>query len=142
MKLRQMTKELTCAEDYRPLVPDAKYEAVCVDYNHSYVTGKTRKLYLHFQITEQGEHYGKQLFMAFNVPFNRKIRPGSKYYKTYVQVNGRIPTRNSIMSPRIFKGRVFSIKTRTCKPKYLNNKEMPKDYWYSVVDYIHDILTG
>ena len=134
-----MENELVCAEDYRPLLPDGKYEAVCVHYDQSFVLGKTRKLYLHFKITEQGPHYEKQVFMAFNIPYKRRMKAGSKYYKTYVQVNGRKPSRNSRMSPRIFKGRIYTIRIRTCKPKFPNGKEMPREYWYSVVDYIDEI---
>jgi hypothetical protein len=136
-----MKEDFVCGEDYRALVPNRKYEAVCIDYDQSFVMGKFRKLFLHFKITEPGEHYGKTVFMAFNMPYSRKIRQGSKYYKTYVFANGnKRPTRNSIMSPRIFKGRIFEIKTRTCEPKFPDGKPMPKHFRYSVVDSITRVL--
>jgi len=136
-----MKEEFVCGEDYKPLVPNRKYEAVCIDYDQSFVMGKFRKLFLHFKITEPGEHYGKTVFMAFNMPYNKKIKQGSKYYKTYVFANGnQRPTRNAIMSPRIFKGRVFEIKTRTVEPKFSDGKPMPRHFHYSVVDSITRVL--
>lgn len=136
-----MAKDFVCGQDAWPLVPDGKYEAVCVGYDDSFVMGRFRKLFLHFQITQQGAHYGKTVFMAFNMPYNKKIRQGSKYYKTYVMANGNSrPRRNDRMSPRVFKGGIFEIKTRTCAPIFPSGKPMPQDFHYSVVDSICDAL--
>ena len=74
------------------------------------------------------------------MPKDNKIHTGSKYYKTWVQVNGyQKPSRNAAMSPRIFKNKIFSVRTRTVKPKN-GTKEMPKQFWYSVVDSIVEVL--
>ena len=137
-----MKKEFVYAEDYKPLIPDGMYEAQCISYNSGFHLGKTRKTFLHFKILEPGEHLGKKIFMVFNMPCDKKIRMGSKYYKTYVFANGnQRPTRNSIMSPRLFKGRIFEIKTRTVEPKFPDGKPMPKHFHYSVVDSITDVHT-
>jgi hypothetical protein len=73
-----MAKEIICAEDYRPLLPDGTYEAQCISYNTDFHLAKTRKTFLHFKLLEPGEHFGKRLFMAFNMPYDNKIKPGSK----------------------------------------------------------------
>jgi len=134
-------KDFICSDD-RPLIPNDTYEAQCFAYDTKFCLGKTRKTFLKFVILEQGEHFEKEVFMAFNMPYNRKIKQGSKYFKTYVFANGhRRPTRNSMMSPRIFKGRIFQIKTRTVEPKFPNGKSMPRQFHYSVVDSITDVHT-
>jgi hypothetical protein len=127
---------------YRPLIPNRIYQAQCIKYDGSFVLGKARKLFLHFQVIEPGEHNGKRIFMAFNVPYDQKIKQGSKYFKTWVFVNGwRKPTRNAKMSARLFLNKVYRIKTRTVKPKF-QGQETPSDYWYSVVDYIVEVIAG
>lgn len=87
-----------------------------------------------------GEHEGKEIFMAFNMPYNGKVKTGSKYYKTWCLVNNwQVPSRNAKMSPRLFLNKIFKVKTRTVKPKY-NDNEMPEQFWYSVVDTIIEVL--
>lgn len=131
--------EIVCGEEYKPLIPDKVYDAQCIRYDQGFCLGKARKLFLHFKIIEPGEHHGKTIFMPFNLPYDKRIKQGSKYYKTWVQMNGyEKPSRNAIMSPRIFKNKVCSVRTRTVKPKN-GNKEMPKQFWYSVVDYIVEV---
>jgi hypothetical protein len=57
-------------------------------------------------------------------------------------VNGwRKPSRNSKLSPRLFLNKIYRVKTRTVKPIH-NGKKMPKEFWYSVVDEIAEVLTG
>ena len=127
-------------EEYRPLIPNGVYEAQCVKYDASFCLGKARKLFLHFKILEHGEHYNAKVFMAFNMPYDGAIKQGSKYFKTWVMVNGwRRPSRNAMMSPRLFKNKIFKVRTRTCKPMH-NGSEMPRDFWYSVVDEIVEVL--
>ena len=93
-------KEFICSDD-RPLIPDGKYEAQCFAYDNKFCLGKTRKTFLKFVILDQGEHFEKKIFMAFNMPYDKKIRPGSKYYKTWVKVNGwSRPSRSESRSQR------------------------------------------
>ena len=141
---RQMGKdEIVCGSDGWPLILNTGkyYETQCVRYDRSFVLGKSRKLFLHFNIIEQGEHFGKVLFMPFNIPYDQKVRSGSKYYKTWVMVNGwKKPSRNAVMSPRLFLNKIFRVKIRTVKPHMPNSKkEMPEDFWYSVVDSIVEV---
>jgi hypothetical protein len=136
-------REFVCGEDYYPLLPNATYEAQCTKYDSKFVLGKTRKLFLNFKIVEPGEHLGKELFMAFNMPYDRKIRVGSKYYKAWVKLNdGRKPTRNAKMSPRLFLNKVCRIRTRTVIHKYNEKDEMPESFRYSVVDEIIGVMPG
>jgi hypothetical protein len=78
--------------------------------------------------------------MAFNMPYDRRIKSGSKYYKTWCMVNDwQKPSRNAKMSPRLFLNKIYKVKTRTVKPPH-NGKEMPEQFWYSVVDEIIEVL--
>ena len=134
--------EFLCGEDYKPLLPDKVYDAQCIKYDEGFCLGKARKLFLYFKIVEPGEHHGKVIFMPFNIPYDKRIKQGSKYYKAWVKVNNyEKPSRNAIMSPRLFKNKVFRIKTRTVEPKD-GNKALPKQFHYSVVDYIIEMLAG
>jgi hypothetical protein len=135
-----MKHDFTCGEEYKPLVPDKTYEAQCIGYDSKFCVGKARKLFLHFKILSHGKYNGQQIFQAFNMPYNKQIRQGSKYYKTWVMVNKwQKPSRNAKMSPRLFLNKIYRIKTRTVKPTH-NRKEMPKDFWYSVVDGILEVI--
>jgi len=133
-------KEFICSDNYRPLIPNGTYEAQCINHDSKFVLGKTRKVFLTFKIL-LGEHQGKQIFQAYNMPYDGKIKMGSKYYKTWCMVNGwNKPSRNAKMSPRLFINQIFKIKTRTTKPLH-NGKEMPENFRYSVVDAILEVIT-
>ena len=133
-------KEIVCEADYWPLIPNDTYEAQCIRYNTGFVLGKSKKIFLIFKILNQGQYFGMEIFQAYNMPYNKKFRPGHKYYKDWVMMNGwKAPSKNTSMSPRIFKNKIFIIKTRTTKPKR-KNKEMPKEFWYSVVDEITKVI--
>lgn len=137
-----MKNDFVCAENYKPLIPNEIYEAQCVKWDSTFYLGKTRKTFLYFRILDPGPHFGKEIFMAFNMPHKKRIRMGSKYYKTWCMVNGwKKPSKNAKMSPRIFKNKIYKIKTRTSKPK-IHENEMPKDFWYSVVDKIIEVIAG
>ena len=135
-------KELICADDYWPLLPNGAYIAQCIDYeiNKSF-GGKSRKIYLSFRIIE-GLSEGSELFMAFNYPSNGKLRSGHKYWQYWVMVHGRVPSKNAKMSPRIFKNKIFEIKTAKVKRKFPNGSDMPSDCDYSKVDTIEKVLAG
>ena len=92
--------DLRCGNDYWPLIPNGTYEAQCIKYDNKFVLGKTKKTFLAFRIVSFGEHEGKDIFQAFNMPYDGKIKTGSKYYKTWCMVNGwQRPSRNAKMSP-------------------------------------------
>ena len=132
-------KDYVCDDNYKPLIPNGTYTAQCIKYDNKFVLGKANKLFLNFKIISDGDYYGIKVFQAFNIPYNGRIKTGSKYYKTWVMVNGwKQPSRNAKMSPRIFLNKIYTIKTRTTKPLH-NNKEMPKKFWYSVVDEIKSV---
>jgi hypothetical protein len=118
---------------YYEYVPEGEYRARCIDYSEPIPYHGTRKLFLNFELLTQ-PWTGKRLFMPFNVGFNNRVRPGSKYFKAWCLANGdRLPSRNALMSARIFKGKKFLIVTRTVIPKRAG-EDMSFDFHYSVVD--------
>lgn len=118
--------------NYYEWVPDGEYWARCYDYHGPVPYRGTRKLFLKFELLVQ-PWTGTRLFMAFNVGFNG-VKPGSRYFKSWCLANGdRPPSRNALMSARIFKGKRFLIVTRTVIPQR-GGEDMPFDFHYSIVD--------
>jgi hypothetical protein len=125
-----------------PLIPPGIYSATCEGREERFMFGKTRKLFLHFKITTEGEHQGKKLFMAFNLPKNKKLALGSKYYKNWCLANNwQRPSRNCVMGTKTFMRKNFDVQVRTVEPKH-NGKKMPQTFHYSVVDQLTQLNTG
>ena len=131
-------KEYKAAGDYRPLIPDGLWDVQCIGYDDGYY-GKIPKLFLNFEIVGDGPYKGEQLFMSFNMPYDGHIPTGSRYYKTWSKVNGKLPSRNAKMSPRIFLNKLFRVKTRTVVPKD-DNDVLPTDFHYSIIENIIESL--
>jgi hypothetical protein len=122
-----------------PRIPDGLYEAQCFKYEYS--RKPYSKVYLKFKITQPGKHNGLRLFKPYNIPPDggRPAR-GSNYFKDWSMVNNwQLPSRNTKMSPKIFVNKLFKIKTRTSKPMH-NDKEMPEQFWYSLVDALVEVV--
>ena len=129
------------AEEYRPLIPSDSYIAQCFKHDTGLSFGNQPKVYLWFRIIE-GQYAGKELFMACSLPKKgKKLSPGHKYYKVWQFVNGRPPSKGTKLSPRLFKGRIFKIKTRTARSR-MGDKEMSNAHNYSVVDEIVEVHVG
>jgi hypothetical protein len=130
-------------ELHRNLLSDETYEVQYISHNDGFAMGRHKKLFVIFKILGVGEHFDKTLMLIYNMPFSTGPIASSKYYKDWVFLNGyKKPSRNTKMSPDIFKNKRLLIKTRTVKPKRNKKEIMPKDFWYSVVDQIVEVLTG
>jgi hypothetical protein len=133
--------EFVCDDNPHPCIPDGIYDAVCFKNDKAYYYGSL-KLFLHFKIIAPAEYKGTKIFLPFNMPNNGRLSQGSKYYKTWVMVNGWMkPSRNTEMKPRIFMKKVFKIKTCKVNPCH-NGKEMPANHQYSKVKEIVEVVTG
>lgn len=120
-------------------IPDGTYEALATRYNCAEFYQR-EKLYIWFRVVSIGPHEGKELFMAFNV--FRRITKSSKYYQAWVLANkGAKPKKNDRIGPKIFKNKIFTIKTRTV---VLGRKqtEFAQDDRYSVVEELLDVCAG
>ena len=135
----EMMAKYVCGPDNKVLLPNGRYEVQCIKYDDKFFLGKTQKLFLNFRVII-GEFEGSEIFMAFNMPFDKKIKTGSKYYKTWCMVNKwQKPSRNAKMSPRLFLNKVYKVKTRTVRPLH-NGNPMPEQFWYSVIDEILEVI--
>jgi hypothetical protein len=133
--------EFQCHGDIPTAVPDGDhYEAIFIKAERS--SFKTQqKLYLWFEIITPGDFFGQTFFMPFNVPPKEKWTASSKYWKTWVFVANRRPTRADRMTTRIFRGRVFRVRMRiVCKSA--DQRERTPAQQYSVVDEILEVKTG
>lgn len=136
--MKEKDCDLTFAGDYEH-VPDKVYEAIVTRYDWGEFYQR-KKLYLWWKIISIGPHEGKELFMPFNV--FKKITKSSKYYEAWILANKGIrPKKNDRMSPKVFKNKIFSIKTRTVVSGRKQG-ELAKNDCYSVVDEILEICAG
>jgi len=136
-----MGNEFVCSDD-KEWVPDGEYMVQCFAYNNGFCFGKNPKTFLWFRIINQGEHDNKKIFMAFNTPYDKKIKTGCKYYKTWCMVNDwHKPSRNAAMSPKLFINKIYMVKTRTVIPQH-NGKPMPESFKYSIVEEIISVHAG
>lgn len=131
-------KEYKALGDYRPLVPDGLWDVQCTGYNDGFY-GRIPKLFLNFEIVSNGSYNGERLFMSFNMPHDGYVHTGSRYYRTWSKVNGKLPSRNAKMSPRIFLNKLFRVKTKTVIPKD-GNFDLPSDFHYSIIESITESL--
>ena len=123
-------------------IPDGIYQGQCIKYEPGLCFGKNKKLFLHFQITTEGEEFGKVIVMCFNVNY-KKLPKGSKYFKTWVFANKGIrPARGDRLSSKVFMNKVFKFTARTVKPKFNTGQVKPEFLWYSVIDELIEIVAG
>ncbi len=129
------------AKAYPVRVPDGEYLAICTRVfgphrSRAYGT----KIYLVFEVID-GEHLGKKLPM-FLRPSNF---PTSNLYRSWCLANDGPPSRNARLSPRIFLGKTFRIRTCTVRPRHrvtgpdgkLRAGDLLPDFlWYSRVNYL------
>ena len=92
-----------------PHIPDGIYEAQCIKYEEGFFFNKARKLLLIFRIISEGPYQGVEIFIAYNMPYEGRIKENSKYFKDWVYVNGWTrPSRNAKMHPRIFINKILA----------------------------------
>lgn len=137
-----MLEDYLVADESWPLIPDGIYQAQCIHYEKGNSHHKSTKLFLHFKIIE-GRYFEEKLFMAINLTDSktgkefRKVPRGSKYYESWVIANNnQLPSRGDKMSPKIFKDRIFEVKTRKVRPKFDDGREKPKCFHYTVIDHL------
>lgn len=131
------------ARPYPPRVPDGDYLASCTrtywDRN-SRIYGE--RIYIYFRILEDGEHAGKELRMICRP----SVFPTSKYYIAWsIAHDGPPRSRNTKLSPKIFPGKLYRIRTATVRPRHRitgpdgkirSGDFLPEHLWYSKVDCI------
>ena len=138
--------DFRCAQNYKPHIPPGDYVATCTSCDSKFWLRKTRKLFLNFTILNAPQKLpdGEKttLFMAFNMPYHGKVCSGSKYYKTWCLVNGRKPpSRNAVMSPKLFLNRTYKVRVSSVRPKDIDSRtEMPPAFHYSKVERILEVL--
>jgi len=133
------SREPLTARSYPARVPDGEYLALCTHvYHDQHSRNYGERVYLDFQIYE-GEHAAKTVRMFLRPsPF-----PTSNFYRAWAIAHDGPPrSRNTKMSARIFKGKLFRLLTATVKPKHRITGEdgksrpgpfLPESLWYSKV---------
>jgi hypothetical protein len=134
-----LDEEIRLDGGYYTLMAPGKFDARCISFRGPLDYRGEKKLYLNFEILSH-PYTGTELFMALNIP-RSGVRPGSKYFRAWCIANGgQLPSRNAIMSARIFVGKTFQVVVRTVVPKNAG-EEMGADHWYSVVDCLKALVS-
>jgi hypothetical protein len=132
-------REALTARAYPNRIPDGEYIALCTHVHHDqHSRNYGERVYLDFQIYD-GEYQGKTLRMFLRP----SVFPTSNFYRAWAIAHGGPPrSRNTKMSARIFKGKLFRLLTTTVKPKHRITGEdgklrpgplLPESFWYSKV---------
>src|SRR5207248_1030319 len=133
-------REPLTARSYPDRVPDGEYLALCTHVHHDqHSRNYGERVYLDFQIWDDGEHQGKKIRMFLRP----SIFPTSNFYRSWAMAHGGPPrSRNTKMSARVFKGKLFRLLTTTVKPRHRITGEdgkmrpgpfLPESFWYSKV---------
>ena len=136
---RRREREPLTARAYPSRIPDGEYIALCAHvYDDQHSRNYGQRVYLYFQIY-LGDYAGKTVRM-FLQP---SVFPTSNFYRAWAIARGGPPrSRNTKMSPRIFKGKLFRLHTTTVKPRHRITGEdgkvrpgpsLPESFWYSKV---------
>lgn len=133
---------IAAVDGFRPQIPDGWYEAKYIGHETG-VVFTAPKCFLHFEITQHGEHLGMRLFRAFRV---RKLagRPG-KGGKFVVHAGGDlfallarlldIRLRTDRITFRPLRSMLFRVKTRTVTTNHAQ-QQRPDQSRYSVIETI------
>ncbi len=126
------------ARPYPVRVTDAEYLATCVKAfgPHKSIYGNT--VYLTFRIVE-GQYAGQTIpmFLRFST------FPTSNFFRCWCIANEGLPSRNARLSPRMFLGKTYTIRTVTVRPrqritgkdgKIRSGDPLPDFFSYSKVD--------
>lgn len=126
------------ADDFRPLLDDAEYLARCVGFKTSYFDKNRHKLFLEFEVI-CGNNDRVTLYLPFNIPNDSKICSGSKYFRSWKKVHGKAPSRNAVMTPKIFINKIYKVRTKTVK-NYFDGELRDKSKYYSIIDKITEVI--
>ncbi|HTZ73058.1 MAG TPA: hypothetical protein VMB47_03990 [Candidatus Aquilonibacter sp.] len=124
---------------YPVRIPDGEYAALCTHvYHDQHSRNYGERVYLEFQIY-LGEYAGKTVRMFLRP----SVFPTSMFYRAWSIAHGGPPrSRNTKMSARTFKGKLFRVLTATVKPKHKLTGEdgksrpgppLPENFWYSKI---------
>jgi hypothetical protein len=137
-KPKPAAQDSPSAVPYPVRIPDGQYTALCTHVYHGHSRNYGERVYLDFQIY-LGEHEGKTVQMFLRP----SVYPTSNFYRAWAIAHGGPPrSRNTKMSPRAFKGKLFRILTSTVKPahriagadgKMRPGPFLPESFWYSKV---------
>ncbi len=143
MKKKHSEEDLIAGED-RKLIPEGKYSVQCIEAKKGMVGQRTTKgtyarppkIILKFRLIE-GQFQGEEILMYFNANY-KPFPAGSKFYQCWVIAKGQKPARRDKMALDVFKGHIFTVGVTTVKPKFEDETERPKPFWYSRVSEIYD----
>ena len=133
---------IAAVDGFKPLLPDDWYEARYIGHETG-VVFMAPKCFLHFEITQHGEHLGTRLFRAFRV---RKLagrsgkggkfvpHAGGDLYALLVRLLD-VKLRTDRITLRPLRSMLFRVKTRTVTTNHAQ-QERPEQSRYSVIETI------
>lgn len=104
--------------------------------------GKAPKLYLHFNIIDNGPAFGCELCAYYNVRWinGKKWKVGfkSNFLRDYVRLFGEVPDRLDRIPMTNFKNCIIRGRIKTVE-RGANQKEIPKPLQYSVIEELIEV---
>jgi hypothetical protein len=124
-------------------VPDGSYRAAYVACEDGKPHGVPR-WFVHFKITEPGEHFGLVLIRFYNVPRGAFLARTHNLWIDYQTLIGGRPPPQGLTPEAFLKGCEILVKTKTVKHRVEGRKriELPEDCWYSKIDRLIRITAG
>jgi len=129
-------------EGFKELLPEEWFEARYIGHATAFVFNAP-KIFLHFEITQFGEHHGVRIFRAFRVR-RLKGRPGpdgtfalhagGELYTTLVHLLG-VRSRSDRVTLRPLRTMLLRIRPRTVTTDY-KQRPLPEHRRYSTIDAI------
>ena len=129
--------DFTVESEPRPILPDGIYNAAYVKASRGSYYGP--KLYIHFRIVDEGPCFGVEIFRAYNL--YQKLCRASDLYRDLSMIYGSKVQKNTRLSLKLFRGKVFRIRTRTVTQDRKQTR-LPEHERYSVVDQVISMETG
>jgi hypothetical protein len=133
-----MSDEFKMVDGSRPLIPEGPYSVQYLKHEKRIFFG-TLKMYVHFEMVEQGQFFGTRLFKTYN--FSSPLSPGSDLYRDLLFLFGQRVPKNARLSMDLFKNVILRVRVRTVKRDRKQNP-LPDYMQYSVIDSLLGKETG
>lgn len=131
---------------YATRVPEGKYEAAFLRVEECAPHGSLRWVGI-FEITDEGEHCGKELRRYWNPPKGPRLARNSSLFLDYVAVTGSRPPTKGIAPANFLRDCRVGVYVTTVdrrpgrkgEKKWVKN---PEALWYSKIEYIDRLTLG
>ena len=124
--------EITLKEVMAPFLPPGVY-TVGFKRGENRFMWKREIIILWFAICDEGDWFGRELFMSCSVPKDGRWTLNFKFVRNWMLAAGRRPDRLDRLSTKVFRGKWFQAKVKTVL-KTAKGEQLIDHARYSVID--------